>query len=288
MGLWRLQLVARPVRTVGVSVLAGIVAGLIVGGLGSRVVMRIVGMTAGSEMLGAVTDAGNRVGEITVSGTLELLLFVGFFSGVAGGLAYAAFVPWLARVGRWKGVAFGSLLLAVFGSGVIEADNSDFHRFGSPILNVLLFATLFILFGMMFASLAERFDRFLPGLPARAPVGIRTLSGYGLIACSTLSGLLFLGMGIGSLAATLLGHGDELFVPGALLICLLLVAPFAQALLARDAPGVFRAENQDRLSGVERGRKAVLVGYVVLTIPVLIGLVLTIQAIGLILRAAWG
>jgi hypothetical protein len=273
---------------VGVSVLAGIVAGLIVGGLGSRIVMRIVGIIAGPEMVGAVTDAGNRVGEITLSGTMELLLFVGLFSGVAGGLAYAALGPWLPWAGPWKGLVFGGLLLATFGSGVIEADNSDFHRFGSPILNLLLFAALFILFGTVLAPLAERFDRSLPSLPARPPVGFRAFGGYALIACGALFGLLLVGIGISSLAAAVLGYGEEFFAPGALLICLLVLAPLARAALPREIPGASPTENQDPLSAARRGRGAVILGYVVLTIPVMIGMVLTIQAVGLILQAASG
>ena len=83
--------------------------------------------------------------------------------------------PWLVGLGRWKGLGFGLMLLAAFGSGVIEPDNVDFRLFGPPALNVALFAVLFPLFGLAVSPLADRMDRYLPHVPLRQPISIRRL-----------------------------------------------------------------------------------------------------------------
>jgi hypothetical protein len=47
--------------------------------------------------LGSGSDNGNRIGEITVQGTLALLVFVGIFTGISGGIILALLSPWLTK-----------------------------------------------------------------------------------------------------------------------------------------------------------------------------------------------
>jgi len=134
--------VTRPValaRHVGAATLAGVIAGVLVGGLLGRVVMRIAGFTAGPGLVGSFTANGNRVGDITVRGTADILLFVGLSSGLIGGVLYAAIEPWLRRLRPWHGLAYGAGLLAAFGFTVLDPSNLDFRRFGSAPLNVAMF-----------------------------------------------------------------------------------------------------------------------------------------------------
>ena len=56
---------------------AGGLAGLLVGGLGSRVAMRIAAFTARDVAQGLTTEAGATVGRITFEGTVFLVLFAG-------------------------------------------------------------------------------------------------------------------------------------------------------------------------------------------------------------------
>src|SRR5688572_9773063 len=99
-------------REIGIAGLAGALAGVLVGGLGSRVAMRISGAMTDSALVGlARTDNGNILGDITFGGTLALVIFVGFIPGVLAGLFYAATQPWLRPLGRWAGLAFGMALL---------------------------------------------------------------------------------------------------------------------------------------------------------------------------------
>ncbi len=68
------------------AVAAGAVAGFISAGIGSRVVMRIIAVL-NDDRDGVMTDASATVGEISLGGTMGLLL-LGVVAGVLGGLLY--------------------------------------------------------------------------------------------------------------------------------------------------------------------------------------------------------
>ena len=59
------------VATAAVGLLAGAVVGAVVGGLAGRVEMRLIAVW--TEPLTSVTLTGNRVGAITLDGTLSLM-----------------------------------------------------------------------------------------------------------------------------------------------------------------------------------------------------------------------
>jgi len=174
-------------REVAAGSLAGIVVGIVVGGLGARLVMRLSALAAGSVVQGVTTSNGNRVGEITAAGTIGLIIFVGVFSGLFGGLLYASLRPWLAPFARWRGLAFGLGLLGFAGSLVLDAANSDFIILRPPLLNVAMFAALFVIFGV---ALAPVFDRTLGALATGSVV-----SG-GLTVLGTVLAALFVGLGL--------------------------------------------------------------------------------------------
>lgn len=146
---------------IGIAVLAGLMAGVLVGGVGGRIVMRISGFLSDPVFIGSARTANdNVVGEVTLGGTFALVFFVGVFGGAFGGLLWAAVGPWFAPLGRWRGLAFGLYLLALVGAAVaFDPDNFDFRRFGPPVLNVVLFAALFPLFGLVAVPLADAFER---------------------------------------------------------------------------------------------------------------------------------
>lgn len=150
-------------RHVGTATLAGIVTGILVGGLLGRAVMRVAGFTAGPGMVGSFTANGNRVGDITVDGTLAIFIFVGLAAGLVGGIVYAVLEPWLRRLRPWHGLAFGAGSLAAFGFTVIDPSNRDFQRFGSAPLNVAMFAALFLIFGVAIAWLFDQLRKLIAG-----------------------------------------------------------------------------------------------------------------------------
>lgn len=157
-------------RHVGTATLAGVITGIVVGGLLGRVVMRVAGFTAGPGLVGAFTANGNRVGDITFAGTAAIVVFVGLAAGLIGGVLYGVVEPWLRPLRPWHGLAYGAALLLAFGFTVLDPSNLDFERFGSAPLNVVMFATLFVIFGVMIAWLFERLSAVIagPGTRARA------------------------------------------------------------------------------------------------------------------------
>ena len=174
--------------------LAGAIAGMLVGGLGSRIVMRISALAAPDRAQGSVTEAGAIVGRITADGTLFLFVFVGIGTAVIGTAVYLATRPWLPRRRRVRAVAFGALELVVFGTTVIEAGNPDFTILGRPLLNVALFCTLFVVHGATLVLLIAPCGRFVSRM-AKAPwrwraVDIATLFGLP----GTLVGVAAIGM----------------------------------------------------------------------------------------------
>jgi hypothetical protein len=165
----RLGSILRPITIRGV---AGVLAGLLVGGVGGRLIMRISAIAAAPDATGLLTENGNRIGEITVEGTLALLVFVGIFTGISGGIILALLSPWLPRA-RWaSGLVFGAFLFAVAGTQALDGSNRDFFILPPPLLNVLLFSALFPLYGFTAVYLADRTER----RPPRQRVGWRLIA----------------------------------------------------------------------------------------------------------------
>jgi len=147
-------------REVANGTIAGALAGILVGGIGGRLAMRVAGALSDPSLVGvARTNNDNVLGNITPDGTFGLIIFAGLLPGILGGLVYVAAKPWLAMLGRWSGLGFGLVLLVAVGPAVIEPFNIDFRKFGSPQLNVTLFALLFVLFGIAVAALSSLVSR---------------------------------------------------------------------------------------------------------------------------------
>ena len=149
-------------RHLGSAAISGVIVGVLVAGLAGRIAMRVAGFASRPELIGTLTSNGNRVGDITFEGTLALALFSGVAAGIGGGVLYASAEPWL-RARRWKGLIFGTGLLAALGFTVLDAANIDFKRFGVPALNVALFAALFLAFGLAIAWSFDRIRRAVDG-----------------------------------------------------------------------------------------------------------------------------
>ena len=165
-------------RTVAIGFLGGIAAGILVGGIANRLIMRILAMV-NEDKAGVMTENGNITGEVTAGGTFGLIFFVGLLSGIMGGLMYIVIRRWLPGGGLLKGVAFGLILLCFSGLIVFDPDNFDFALFGPKPLSVGLFALLFPLYGVVVSVIVDRYDRYVPPLFTRSSI---TVLGYLLIA----------------------------------------------------------------------------------------------------------
>ena len=180
-------------RHLGAASLAGIVAGVVVAGVLGRIAMRVSGFTSRPELIGMETGNGNRVGDITLAGTVGLALFVGITAGIGGGVLYASAEPWL-RSRRWKGVIFGVALLAALGVTVLDPSSFDFKRFGLAPLNVGMFAAMFVAFGVAIAWL---FDHIRGAIDGTGPVatGLEIVAWLSALGAGALSALIFLSFG---------------------------------------------------------------------------------------------
>ncbi|MEA2001865.1 MAG: hypothetical protein U9N84_08285 [Actinomycetota bacterium] len=147
-------------RRVALLGLASLAAGVLVGGVGGRVVMSVSAQAAGAEMVGRLTENGNRIGEFTVAGTIGLIVFVGVLGGAIGSVPVVASDPWLRWLGPLRGLGFGVTTLAVAGYSVF--DSVDFLILEPAALNVGMFVGLVVAFGLAVVGFNWLLDKTLP------------------------------------------------------------------------------------------------------------------------------
>jgi len=155
-------------RTLAVATTAGIVAGVLVAGLGGRLVMRVLGATSGGAAQGKLTEADEVVGEITTGGTIGIVIFVGLFGGIITALAFVVVRRWIPTTAGPAGLVAGVLLLGTIGVGdAMSPDNVDFAILRPTWLAVTLIVAVALLFGVTFTALAARLDAGMPTLGDR-------------------------------------------------------------------------------------------------------------------------
>jgi len=155
---------ARLGRAITIAGLAALAAGFLVGGIGSRLAMRLVTVLGDPADIGRLTEAQARVGDITFGGTTFLVVSVTMISTVIGAITYVAAGPVLRGRPLARGLEFGAILLLALGSQVISADNFDFAEFATPAVTVGLFAVLFVVFGIVAVIVADRLEQRLPSI----------------------------------------------------------------------------------------------------------------------------
>jgi hypothetical protein len=171
---------------------AGGIAGVVVGGLGSRIAMRIAAVTARDVAEGLRTEAGATIGRITFEGTAFLVVAVGIGTALVGTAFYLATLPWLPRRRPLRAIAFGALELVVFGTVLLDPGNPDFTILGRPLLNVLVLSSLFVLHGVALVLLIEPSGRLVSAVARGAPwrarlVDAGTILAMGLTAFGALA-----------------------------------------------------------------------------------------------------
>ncbi len=171
------------VRHVAVIGLAGTITGVVVGGIGGRLMMRVSAVLAPDHAVGMLTDNENVVGEITLGGTFGLVFFVGIFGGAFGAIAYVISEPWLAWAGRWRGLVFGLVLLAVASTFAFDPENLDFALLENERVTVAMLAALFLLFGPLLVWVRGMLDRRLPTVESDSSsiVGYALIDAFGLL-----------------------------------------------------------------------------------------------------------
>jgi hypothetical protein len=152
-------------RLAGAIFLSSLFAGLIAG-IGARIVMRIVALTANVPLT------------FTFDGTFGLVMSV-FFLGFIAGFVYMLCILTLFTSSRvrkhlpgpiWRGLAFGVLLLlltqilSILNAASLAGD----INLGVPLLNRAMFAALALIYGLALGVGEKVFDRILPRSPKPA------------------------------------------------------------------------------------------------------------------------
>jgi|GEM_PF-2153882 len=153
---------------VSVGALAGLITGLVVGGVGSRIAMRVVALIAGIPP------------EFTLGGTVGIL-FLGAFLGVPFGLLFMTgrrFIP-LPDLG--KGLLYGSILFLIFVLPLFISPEGEFALI-SPLTGLIIFGQIPILFGVFLAiSVAKLETKYLTTAPNQVGTIWFVLFGLALI-----------------------------------------------------------------------------------------------------------
>lgn len=157
---------ARGARKLGAAVLAGGLLGLLVGGVGSRLGMMLLAIL-NPHATGRMSDDGFRIGQLTGSGTFNLLL-VGTLLGALGGLLYNVLRPLLIGP-RWFRIGSISVGPAVVvGAMLIHTDGIDFRILEPAWLAIALFVAIPGLYAGLLTVLVEKWLH-----PAAWPVRVR-------------------------------------------------------------------------------------------------------------------
>jgi hypothetical protein len=179
---------------------AGLTAGVLAAGAGGRLVMRLLAVTS-PDARGALTEADETVGRITLGGTIGFVVFGALPLAMVGAIGFAIIYRWLPR-GRLTGLLFG-LLLVVFGATRLEplrSNNPDFRLLGPGWLAATAFGLVVLGDGMLTAAVMGWYSRRLP-----LPVWRGTARGHYLLLVALL--LVFFVIGVPVLLLTAVGAG---------------------------------------------------------------------------------
>lgn len=140
--------------------IAGALVGIVVGGLGGRVVMRVAAILH-PDAVGALTENGNRIGDITMGGTLFLVLFGLIFCAMAGAV-WVIVSPWIPGQTGVRALLTAGIAIATGTPLLIIGRNPDFVILDHDPRVVALLVALVGLIGLSIALLDSWLDRRLP------------------------------------------------------------------------------------------------------------------------------
>ncbi len=149
--------VLRDIARGGIS---GAIVGIAVGGLGGRVVMRVVAILH-PDAVGALTENGNRIGHITVGGTLFLVLF-GLISCALAGALWVIVSPSIPGHTGVRALLTAGIAITIGTPLLIIGRNPDFVILDHDPRVVSLLVALVGLIGLSIALLDSWLDRRLP------------------------------------------------------------------------------------------------------------------------------
>jgi len=159
----------------------------------------------------------------------------------------------------------------VLGNAVIDGGNADFRRFGPVGLNLAMFGSLYLLFGILIVPLHDRVRRAVPPLSADMhPLAALAVVFGLLLTLAIVLPVVFMGFS---------GGPVRRFLLTALPLYLMFGLPLLVVLFERSVAPF------ERLSDFKQHRALTLLAVAALLAPVAIGLTLDVRALHAILAA---
>jgi hypothetical protein len=170
------QRLAVTVGRTGGMLIGAFLAGVLTIGAGARLMMRVLAATSADDVQGLRTEADEIVGDVSVDGSMFLIVIVGIGAALVGLALFSILRRWLpdrSLAAGLVGVAIGAGML-VRPVGLLTSANSDFTLVTPVALAVALCLATLALFGATFGVLvdwlAPRWPR--PGWNARGVVSV--------------------------------------------------------------------------------------------------------------------
>jgi hypothetical protein len=151
------------------ATVSGIIVGIPVVGLLSRIAMRVLAVTSGDAVQGAFSDDAEEIGLITAEGSIGFILIAGIFFGAVGGWLYALLRSLFPADRRRRMLASAAIATALTMSLLVQPDHRDFSILRPLWLAVASFAVIAFLFGLLVPVVAERLRSFYETTPLRFP-----------------------------------------------------------------------------------------------------------------------
>jgi hypothetical protein len=111
--------------------------------------------------VGARTDNGNVIGDITLGGTLALIFFGGLFAGLIGSVVWVAVQPWLPKRGVRRAAVAAILAVPIGELFLVDPHNPDFVILQSDFVIVALLLGVVAAFGLVLVLVERVLDRRL-------------------------------------------------------------------------------------------------------------------------------
>lgn len=193
--------------------IAGLLTGIVVAGLGGRIVMRLAALIVPTSA-GRFTENGNQIGDITLSGTFGLILVGGLFFGLFGATVWVVVSPWIPGAGVRRAIFTMPIAVALTGMVLIQGTNPDFRILQHDGLVVAMLVALVALAGLSIALVDGWLERRMPRADSasKAPIALYltlALAGgllilpiviLGYFDADARLGLALIGVGLATLA----------------------------------------------------------------------------------------
>jgi hypothetical protein len=141
-------------RRVSLGVFAGLIAGLVAGGIGGRLFMSVLA-AMNPDAAGVESDDGFTMGQVTLSGSVNLL-FVTAVLGAVAGLVWVVVRGLRFGPAWWRAVSMPLAATLVIGDQLVHTDGVDFTLLEPPGLAVGLTLAVPALATVIVTTLGDR------------------------------------------------------------------------------------------------------------------------------------